>query len=114
MNERTLYLLAAIVGAVVPWVFFGGFIADEGLDLGAFICALFVNGAAGGFSADVLISGTAFLVWSWFDSRRIDLRAWWLYLPALFGIGLSFALPLHLWRRAGSADANEVETGSGS
>ena len=55
MSRSNLYLLLAIVGAIVPWVFFAGFFQVEGFG-GKFLPALFVNGAAGGVSADLLIS----------------------------------------------------------
>jgi hypothetical protein len=53
---KSLYLMLAIVGAVVPYGFFFGFIAAEGLNLSGFVSALFANGPAGGFTADLLIS----------------------------------------------------------
>ena len=55
MSRSTLLLALAMIGAVVPYVFFAQFVAAEGLG-GDFVGALFANGAAGGFSADLLIS----------------------------------------------------------
>ena len=51
MNLRTVYLFAAIIGAVIPMAFFVSFGAAEGINLVSFVAALFVNGAAGGFTA---------------------------------------------------------------
>ncbi len=115
---RWFYLVAAAIGTVVPWAFFGSFLADEGLDLGAFIEALFVNGPAGGFSADVLISATVFWVWSHADARRLGVEGWWRVVPATLLVGLSLAFPLYLfWRQgvivSGSTGAAEPSTGSG-
>ena len=70
---RTFYLVAAILGAVLPYVFFLSFFAAEGLALPTFIGALFANGAAGGFSADVLISILVFWIWSYADAAKRDL-----------------------------------------
>ena len=58
---KKLYLFLAIIGAIVPYFFFFQFIQAEGLNISAFISALFVNGAAGGFSADLLLA--SFLFW---------------------------------------------------
>ncbi len=58
---KKIYLVLAIVGAIVPYVFFFQFFQAEGLGLAAFVEALFVNGAAGGFSADLLF--TSFVFW---------------------------------------------------
>lgn len=99
MTVRTFYLGMAVAGALVPWLFFGSFFAQNGPDLPLFLQSLFVNGAAGGFSADVLISIAVFWVWSWRDASRQPVRHWWLVLPASFFVGLSLALPLYLYLR---------------
>ncbi|WP_312147893.1 DUF2834 domain-containing protein [Brevundimonas sp.] len=99
MNAKTFYLAMAVVGAVVPWLFFGSFFALNGLDIPLFLKSLFANGAAGGFSADVLITIVIFWVWSWRDAARHHVPRWWLVLPASFCVGLSLALPLYLYLR---------------
>lgn len=99
MTIKTFYLAMAIIGLVVPWALFGAFFATNGPDLPFFVQSLFVNGAAGGFSADVLISILVFLVWSWRDAGRHGNRRWWLVVPASFFVGLSLALPLYLYLR---------------
>lgn len=99
MNAKTFYLAMAVVGTVVPWLFFGSFFALNGLDIPLFLKSLFANGAAGGFSADVLITIVIFWVWSWRDAARRKVARWWLVLPASFCVGLSLALPLYLYLR---------------
>ena len=98
---RSLYLLFALLGTVIPWWFFSGFIAANGFDIPAFIAGLFANGAAGGFSADVLISLLVFWIWSYADAATLGIRRWWWVLPAGCTVGLSLALPLYLYLRAG-------------
>ena len=98
-GARWFYALAAVAGAVIPWIFFGSFLATEGPDPIGFVRALFPNGAAGGFSADVLVSATVFWVWSYRDSRLNGVARWWLVLPATLLVGLSLAFPLYLYRR---------------
>ncbi|MDX2163420.1 MAG: DUF2834 domain-containing protein [bacterium] len=102
---RMFYLAAAVIGTLIPWVFFAGFFASEGIDLSLFVSSLFVNGAAGGFSADVLISIVVFWVWSYTDARRHGVRRWWIGLPAGFFVGLSLALPVYLFIREGAEKA---------
>lgn len=99
MTIRNFYLLMAIVGTGVPWLFFGSFFAQHGLALPLFIQSLFANGPAAGFSADVLISILIFGVWSWSDAAKHKVERWWLVLPASFFVGLSLALPLYLFLR---------------
>jgi Protein of unknown function DUF2834 len=91
-----LYLILAVIGAIVPYLFFVEHFAAAGLGLGAFLGAAFANGAAGGFSADVLISSVVF--WCYLVSRKVPLT--WLYVLINLGIGLSCALPLYLFMTA--------------
>lgn len=99
MSAKSFYLAMAIVGTVVPWLFFGSFFSAHGPDVLLFLQSLFVNGAAGGFSADVLITILIFWVWSWRDAAKYNVARWWLVLPASCFVGLSLALPLYLYLR---------------
>lgn len=99
---RWFYLAAAVAGTVIPWIFFGSFLADEGFGLVGFVRALFANGAAGGFSADLLITAAVFWIWSYRDARANEVDRWWLVVPATCFVGLSLAFPLYLYRRSGS------------
>ncbi|MBN9480708.1 MAG: DUF2834 domain-containing protein [Bordetella sp.] len=99
MNLRNFYLAMAVAGTVIPWLFFGAFFGAHGPDIPLFLQSLFANGAAGGFSADVLISIVIFWVWSWRDARERKVARWWLVLPASFFVGLSLSLPLYLYLR---------------
>lgn len=93
-----------IVGIVVPWYFFSGFIAQHGLALDGFLAALYANDAAGGFSSDIFISATVFWVWSYCDGQKLKVQHWWLVLPATLFVGLSMALPLYLLMRHTKAE----------
>ena len=102
---RSFYLLAAIVGAVVPYVFFFQQFADTGVDLASFVSALFATPAASGFTADLLIS--SFVFWAWMLARRN--RPGGAPAPGLFvvlnlTIGLSCALPAYLWVASGAEE----------
>lgn len=88
-----------MIGTVIPWAFFATFFITKGVDIPLFVSSLLVNGAAGGFSADVLISIMIFLFWSYHDARRQGLDRWWLVLPATLTVGLSLSLPLYLYLR---------------
>ncbi|MCB1498308.1 MAG: DUF2834 domain-containing protein [Bauldia sp.] len=102
---KAFYLAACLVGTVVPWLFFGSFFAANGFDIIGFVRALFANGAAAGFSADVILSLLTFLIWSATDAARRQIRLWWLVLPAGSLVGLSLALPLYLYLREDTAAA---------
>lgn len=100
-NLKAFYIGAAVLGTIIPWIFFAQFFAKNGFNLPLIVQSLFVNGAAGGFSADVLISMVVFLVWSFVDAKKHSIRNWWLVLPASFTVGLSLALPLYLILKLG-------------
>jgi hypothetical protein len=91
---KYLYLALAVIGAVVPYLFFFDFIDSMGLDLAAFIGALFVNGAAGGFTADLLITSAVFWTYMFSCGRG---PAPWLFIALKLTIGLSCALPAYLY-----------------
>ena len=100
MSLRTIYLLLAVAGAVVPYGFFIAFILAQGIDLQAFLAALFANGAVGGFTADLLMSSVVF--WLYMFSRRENGPEPWLFIVLNLTIGLSCALPAYLWANSGS------------
>ncbi|GJM13256.1 MAG: hypothetical protein DHS20C12_16590 [Pseudohongiella sp.] len=103
MKLKATYLLLAIIGAAVPLVFFAFFIADQGLSLIAFTSALFVNGAAGGFTADLLIS--SFVFWIYMFANQKQGPKPWLFIIMNLCIGLSLALPAYFWAK--TRDTNE-------
>lgn len=105
MSRKTIYLLAAILGTLLPWLFFANFFQQHGANLLLFARSLFVNGAAGGFSLDVLLSIAIFLFWSWHDAQQKKIQSWWLLLPATCLVGLSLSLPLYLYLREDKAQS---------
>lgn len=102
MSRRSLYLLLAVLGGVAPWLFFLQFFHLEGL-AGDFVGALLANGAAGGFTADLLISSLVFWLFLFPEARRVGVGRPWVFVALNLLIGLSCALPLFLWAREGAA-----------
>ena len=97
MSMKTVYLIAAIAGAIIPLLFFANFAAAEGVSPVAFVQALFVNGAAGGFTADLLIS--SFVFWIYMFSQQSRGPKPWLFIALNLCIGLSCALPAYLYAK---------------
>jgi Terpene cyclase DEP1 len=100
---KNLYLVLAIVGAIVPYVFFVEHFSAAGFGLGSFLASAFANGAAGGATADLIISSLVF--WIYLIGRRTPNL--WLYMVVNVTIGLSCALPLYLYLTSRAA----VQTG---
>jgi hypothetical protein len=102
---KNIYLGLAIVGAIVPYVFFAQHLAQTGLDLVAFIEDVFANPAASGFTADLLISSFVFWIAMIVRQRTGSGPGPLLFIILNLTIGLSCALPAYLY-------ANELRKGS--
>ncbi len=90
---KHFYLAGTILGTVVPYVFFIDFFLNNGIYVSDFINGVFANGAASGFTADLLISSFAF--WGYLIANQQKRIA--LYVVLNLTIGLSCALPLYLY-----------------
>ena len=99
MTLRSTYLLLAIAGTVVPYVFFLQHFQSAGFGLLTFVQAVFANGAASGFGADLIISSFVFWV-AMFRERALHAGPQPILFIALnLLIGLSCALPAWLYAR---------------
>ena len=107
---KNIYLFFAILGAIVPYVFFSQFMLQNGGNLAEFIRQLFATSPASGFTSDLLITSTVFWIWSYTESRSREMRHWWIYLVLNLTIGLSCALPLFLYMREKASANSRCET----
>lgn len=96
---KRVYLILAVLGAVAPYLFFFQFFSLEGVKLGAFVGALFANGAAGGFTADLLITSVVFWLFMFQQQQKAKGPSPWLFIVLNLLIGLSCALPAYLYAR---------------
>jgi len=109
---RTLYLGLAILGGVVPYVFLFQFLAAEGFSVPNLLAAPFVNGAAGAFTADLLLASLIFWIYM-FRERRVSAGPRPLLFIALnLVIGLSCAFPAYLYSREESRSRRVEESRS--
>jgi hypothetical protein len=104
--KRTVYLVLAFFGAVIPYVFFARFLASADTTMGAFVAQLFATPAASGFTTDLLITSLVFWFWSHGEARTHGMRNWWAYVAVNLVVGLSCALPAFLYFRAGRVGAS--------
>ena len=96
---KKAYLTLAVIGAIVPYIFFFQFIQAEGFNIPSFVSSLFVNGAAGGFSADLLLSSFIFWLFMFQELRKANNPKPYLFIILNLTIGLSCALPAYLYAR---------------
>lgn len=96
---KNIYLISAIVGVIVPCLFFIQFLTIEGINITLFISSLFSNGASGGFAADLLISSFVFWAFMFHQLRKPSNPKPYLFIVLNITIGLSCALPAYLYVR---------------
>ena len=96
---KRIYLILAIIGSIVPYYFFFQFFGAEGLNLPLFAKALFANGAAGGFSADLLIASFVFWIYMLQQKNKNNGPNPAIFIVLNLFVGLSSALPAYLYAR---------------
>jgi hypothetical protein len=100
LPER-VYFALAIVGLALTWyfnfLFFsgGGSIAPD-----SFLPSAFANPLTTSITLDVYWSALVFSIWIVAERNAPLAPAPWIFIVLCFGIGLAFALPLYLGRRA--------------
>jgi hypothetical protein len=97
---KTLYLLLAIAGTIVPWFWL---LQDSAalMSPSLFFQRSFANQIATAWASDLLISASVFFIFISIELQRLGSSRLWvlLYVGLTFGIGLCCALPLFLYRR---------------
>ncbi len=96
---KTLYLVLAIVGAVLPYAFFIQHFTTEGVGISGFVAALFANPAAGGFTADLLFTSLVFWIFMFHQRSRQKGPRPILFIVLNLLVGLSCAFPAYLYAR---------------
>ena len=94
---KALYLAAAIVGAIVPYLFFFQHAGASGFSLGGFLAAVFVNPAATGIAADLSIASVVFWIFMVHRHRLSHGPNPWGFVALNALIGLACALPAYLY-----------------
>ena len=101
---KRFYLIMAILGTVLPWIFVLQYFGDVGINIPGFVYSLFANDPAAGLTTDFLITSFVFWVWASQDAKMRDVKNWWIIIPLNLGIGLSLAFPLYLYMREARAE----------
>ena len=94
-----LYLVAAILGAILPLSQLIPFLAAYGLDIPLLFKQLFANHISAFFGLDVIVSSFVLWLFVFSEGRRRGMRNLWLYVICNLAVGVSLALPLFLFFR---------------
>lgn len=105
---KTLYIIGAIIGTLVPYYFLFRFVGQYGFDVALFTQQAVANPAAAMFTADLLISSFVFWIFLFNEGRRLSMPRLWLYVVLNLAVGLSLALPLFLYSREGALERHRV------
>ncbi len=76
------------------------FLWKMGLVFRFFFEQLFANSVSRFFAVDLAISSLAFLLWSFFDSKKNNVSGWWVVFVTNLCVGLSLALQLYFYKRS--------------
>ena len=108
---RILYLLLATAGVVMTWYYNLQFMQESGgsFDLAEFMAASSSNAASQSLSWDLAIACLAGLLWIFFESKRLGMRFFWIYIILAFSIAYAFAFPLFLFMRQGKLETMQKQ-----
>ena len=96
---RKLYLVMALLGALLPGRYLVRFLMQHGLDMNLFFGQLFQNDIAAFFGLDVIVTSVVLWLLVFSEGKRLGMKQLWVYIVCNLAIGVSLALPLFLYFR---------------
>ena len=94
-----LYLIGAILGAILPLSQLFPFLATHGFAVPLLFQQLFQNHVSAFFGLDVIVSSFVLWMFVFSEGRRRGMRYLWVYVICNLAVGVSLALPLFLFFR---------------
>jgi lysylphosphatidylglycerol synthetase-like protein (DUF2156 family) len=94
-----LYLVAAILGAILPLSYLFPFLATHGFDVPLLFRQLFQNNVSAFFGTDVIVSALALLLFIFSEGRRRGMKKLWVYALCTLLVGVSLGFPMFLFFR---------------
>jgi hypothetical protein len=74
---RRLYLLAVVLGLVLPYLYFIPFVVENGLDISLLISQLFASRISAFFGMDIIVSTLALWFFVFSEGRRLGMKRLW-------------------------------------
>lgn len=102
-----LFLIAAILGAVLPLSYLVPFVETNGLNLSLIFRQLFQNNISAFFGVDVIVSALALLLFIFTEGRRRGMKRLWIYVLCTLLVGVSLGFPLFLFFRERKLNAEK-------
>src|SRR3954469_16750013 len=88
-----------MIGFVVPNVMLAIYFSRDDSTTSHYFHDWFGTVPASQISLDLAIAGVTFLVWCFWEARRLGLKLWWLVIPSTLLVGFCLAVPLFLYLR---------------
>lgn len=97
---RMLWLAMAVLGGIIPWIYFGRWLVANDWNLGLMLDLWNATDAGTGLVYDLTWAWLVIVIWVLVES--VPRRDWLslVCIPAGFLIGVSCALPLYLYLRS--------------
>ncbi len=96
---KKLFLVLAVIGAILPYLFFIQHLSSEGFSPSKLTAAVFANPGAGAFTTDLLLSSGIFWIFMFLERSRKKGPNPLLFILLNCFIGLSCAFPAYLYAR---------------
>ncbi|WP_394674337.1 DUF2834 domain-containing protein [uncultured Chryseobacterium sp.] len=96
---KYVYLLLFVLGTVFLLAQFFPFVIQYGLNSNLFFSQLFANRISSFFAMDVLVSAVVIIIFTAYESKRLNIKSTWICYAGLLIAGVSCALPLFLYMR---------------
>jgi hypothetical protein len=96
---KRFYLFLAIVGGILPYIFFVLYFFNTGLNLPGFVSSIFTSLPVTGFTVDLLFTSFVFWLWMFLERRKAGGPNPLLFIILNLLIGLSCAFPAYLYAR---------------
>ena len=108
MTPKTIYLMLATIGTVVPCSQLVPFLRDHGLDLALFVEQLFATPVSSFFGLDVIVSSVVLWVLVAVEGARANVTHRWAPIAGSLIVGVSLGLPLFLYLREKALESAQV------
>ena len=99
-HKQVFYGLAALVGLIVTWYFnLQAMDANPEFSLMSFLKDNYVNPSSASITNDILTVCVVFFFWCYHESKRLSMKAWWVYIPLSLLIAIAVAFLIFLLMR---------------
>lgn len=93
------FLIAAILGTILPLSYLTPFLMTNGFDVPLLFSQLFQNNVSAFFGTDVIVSAVVLGLFVFSEGARRGMKNLWVYIVCTLLIGVSLGLPLFLFFR---------------